>query len=183
MIDTHQIELRAALTPKPRPQDDRQTPLERQQQKAHSLVLSVLHNLERGRGPVPVQELERAVLGNHRKVKVKELGYNNFMAMLEDLQVKKGVLLRRRNGERYWRINSSNEQKAWVQEHLAVKASIAEQSDGEFDDKFVASGIHRDFHKATCKCAVRIATRNRIMYDSREEAVQAGKKPCDECRP
>ena len=51
---------------------------------------------------------------------------------------------------------------------------MAHDSDDEFGDEFVASSIHQAFHKANCKLVFQIGTRNRLMYESREEANQCG---------
>jgi phosphatidylserine/phosphatidylglycerophosphate/cardiolipin synthase-like enzyme len=47
----------------------------------------------------------------------------------------------------------------------------------------VASKNSRVFHKAGCKSAEKIAEKNLVHYVTRDEAVQAGKKPCGECKP
>jgi len=39
------------------------------------------------------------------------------------------------------------------------------------------------FHKADCKSVAKIAERNLVRYNTRDEAVQAGKNPCHECNP
>jgi endonuclease/exonuclease/phosphatase family metal-dependent hydrolase len=39
------------------------------------------------------------------------------------------------------------------------------------------------FHKAGCKSASKISAKNLVHYKTREEAIQAGKRPCAECRP
>jgi phosphatidylserine/phosphatidylglycerophosphate/cardiolipin synthase-like enzyme len=48
---------------------------------------------------------------------------------------------------------------------------------------FVASRNSGVFHRASCKSAEKISPRNLVNYATRAEAVQAGKKPCDECNP
>jgi methylphosphotriester-DNA--protein-cysteine methyltransferase len=48
---------------------------------------------------------------------------------------------------------------------------------------YVASKRSTVFHKADCKSAAKIAAKNVVSYATREEAFQAGKKPCGECRP
>ena len=48
---------------------------------------------------------------------------------------------------------------------------------------FVASARSQVFHRADCKSAAKISERNLVHYASREEAIQAGKKPCAECNP
>ena len=48
---------------------------------------------------------------------------------------------------------------------------------------FVASARSQVFHRPDCKSAAKISAKNLVHYASREEAIQAGKKPCAECRP
>jgi phosphatidylserine/phosphatidylglycerophosphate/cardiolipin synthase-like enzyme len=48
---------------------------------------------------------------------------------------------------------------------------------------FVASARSQVFHWPDCKLAAKISEKNLVHYNSREEAVQAGKKPCAECNP
>ncbi len=58
------------------------------------------------------------------------------------------------------------------------------ESPGEgLTDDFVASRNSEVFHKAGCKSAAKISAKNIIRYTSRDEAIQAGKKPCHECSP
>jgi hypothetical protein len=48
---------------------------------------------------------------------------------------------------------------------------------------YVASKSSPVFHRADCRWAQNISDRNRVGYATREEAVQAGKRPCKLCRP
>ena len=48
---------------------------------------------------------------------------------------------------------------------------------------YVASKNSQVFHKAGCKSAAKISEKNVTRYNSRDEAIQAGKKPCKECNP
>ena len=48
---------------------------------------------------------------------------------------------------------------------------------------FVASAGSQVFHKSDCKSAAQISAKTLIHYNSRDEAIQAGKKPCAGCRP
>jgi phosphatidylserine/phosphatidylglycerophosphate/cardiolipin synthase-like enzyme len=48
---------------------------------------------------------------------------------------------------------------------------------------FVASSRSQVFHKSDCKSAAKISEKNLVRYNTREEAIQAGKKPCGECNP
>jgi phosphatidylserine/phosphatidylglycerophosphate/cardiolipin synthase-like enzyme len=48
---------------------------------------------------------------------------------------------------------------------------------------YVASKNSAVFHKAGCKGAAKISEKNLVHYNTRDEAIQAGKKPCHECNP
>jgi len=49
--------------------------------------------------------------------------------------------------------------------------------------KYVASKNSKVFHKAGCNSARRIKPENLTGYKSREEAINAGKRPCKRCNP
>ncbi len=49
--------------------------------------------------------------------------------------------------------------------------------------RFVASRSSSVFHRPDCRWAQNIAADNLVGYASREEAVQAGKRPCKSCKP
>ena len=48
---------------------------------------------------------------------------------------------------------------------------------------YVASSRSQVFHRADCKSAAKISATNLVRYATREEAIQAGKRPCPECNP
>jgi methylphosphotriester-DNA--protein-cysteine methyltransferase len=48
---------------------------------------------------------------------------------------------------------------------------------------YVASVDSQVFHKTDCKSATKISEKNLVHYSTRDEAIQAGKKPCAECQP
>jgi hypothetical protein len=48
---------------------------------------------------------------------------------------------------------------------------------------FVASKNSQVFHKASCPSAKRISPNNLVSYATRDEAIAAGKKPCERCNP
>ena len=50
-------------------------------------------------------------------------------------------------------------------------------------DGYVASKNSEVFHKAGCNSAAKISAKNIVSYSSRDQAIQAGKKPCSECNP
>ncbi len=48
---------------------------------------------------------------------------------------------------------------------------------------YVASRNAQVFHRADCKSAATISEKNLVRYNTRDEAIQAGKRPCGECGP
>ncbi len=48
---------------------------------------------------------------------------------------------------------------------------------------FIASKDSQVFHRPDCRWAQNIASDNRVGYKSRQEAAQAGKRPCKTCKP
>ena len=50
-------------------------------------------------------------------------------------------------------------------------------------DWFVASKNSQVFHRPDCKSAAKISAKNLVRYNTRDEAIQAGKRPCAECNP
>lgn len=48
---------------------------------------------------------------------------------------------------------------------------------------FLASILREPFHKASCKWAESVHTHNLVGYDSRENAIADGHRPCKVCRP
>ena len=65
----------------------------------------------------------------------------------------------------------------------AEPAQLAAHAAAPVTDGYVASKNSQVFHKAGCKSAAKIAERNLVKYNTREEAIQAWKKPCHECNP
>jgi hypothetical protein len=57
----------------------------------------------------------------------------------------------------------------------------AEESMSQY--RFVASKNSSVFHKPDCRWAQNISQDNLVTYNSREEAIQAGKRPCKLCNP
>jgi hypothetical protein len=49
--------------------------------------------------------------------------------------------------------------------------------------KFVASKNSEVFHKPGCQSAQRIKPENLVSYNTRDEAIAAGKRPCSRCNP
>lgn len=53
----------------------------------------------------------------------------------------------------------------------------------EVEYKYIASKNSSVFHKSDCSWVGRILPKNRIGYKTREQAINAGKKPCKKCKP
>jgi sugar phosphate isomerase/epimerase len=49
--------------------------------------------------------------------------------------------------------------------------------------RYVASENGEVFHKPECRWAKRIKPENLVVYNSRDEAINAGKRPCKSCKP
>lgn len=49
--------------------------------------------------------------------------------------------------------------------------------------QYVVSVNKEPFHRISCRWAQKISPKNAIYYNTREEAIQDGHKPCKVCRP
>jgi hypothetical protein len=69
----------------------------------------------------------------------------------------------------------------------ASSASASQRRDGQRGEpaeyKYVASKSSKVFHKPDCIWARRIKPENLVYYSSRDEAINAGKRPCKQCNP
>ena len=61
--------------------------------------------------------------------------------------------------------------------------TTANPAAAEVSEGYVASKNSAVFHKAGCKGAAKISPKNLVRYNTREEALAAGKQPCHECNP
>ena len=51
------------------------------------------------------------------------------------------------------------------------------------NNKFIASKNSRVFHRPDCSSVKSISGKNMVYYNSREEAIESGKRPCKRCNP
>lgn len=70
----------------------------------------------------------------------------------------------------------------------AISENPAEQVEKDVNPaaleyNYVASESSNIFHKPDCRWAQNISKENLVKYKSREEAIQAGKRPCKTCNP
>ena len=73
--------------------------------------------------------------------------------------------------------------EGYSQTHRAESAKSTEPATTPVTEGYVASKNSQVFHRADCKSAAKISEKNLVRYNSRDEAIQAGKKPCHECNP
>jgi len=62
-----------------------------------------------------------------------------------------------------------------------MSGPAVEQIMAEYE--YVASKNSNVFHKPDCRWAKKISSENLVGYNSREEAIKAGKRPCRWCKP
>ena len=49
--------------------------------------------------------------------------------------------------------------------------------------QYVASVNKEPFHRISCRWAQKISPKNAVYYNTREEAIQDGHRPCKVCKP
>jgi hypothetical protein len=49
--------------------------------------------------------------------------------------------------------------------------------------QYVASSVRLPFHRPDCKWAGKISPKNLQVFETREEAIAAGHRPCKVCQP
>jgi hypothetical protein len=64
-----------------------------------------------------------------------------------------------------------------------VKKDTKSEKQQDTETKYVASKNSKVFHKADCQFAKRIKPENIVIYNTRDDAVKAGKNPCKICNP
>jgi phosphatidylserine/phosphatidylglycerophosphate/cardiolipin synthase-like enzyme len=64
-----------------------------------------------------------------------------------------------------------------------TRRAEAPTTPNDISEGFVSSKNSAVFHKSGCKSAAKISPKNLIHYNTRDEAIAAGKKPCHECNP
>jgi phosphatidylserine/phosphatidylglycerophosphate/cardiolipin synthase-like enzyme len=71
--------------------------------------------------------------------------------------------------------------RGYSETHRAEAPTIPAPAD--VSDGYVSSKNSAVFHKSGCKSAAKISAKNLVHYNTRDEAIAAGKKPCHECNP
>jgi hypothetical protein len=80
--------------------------------------------------------------------------------------------------------NAPDVNRPWPQSRKAdVRQEAKPAKQQGVETNFVASKNSQVFHKPSCPFAQKIASKNRVSYSSREEAIAAGKRPCKSCNP
>lgn len=81
--------------------------------------------------------------------------------------------------------NSQLGQLPDVNDTIAVPATTSGSFSNQatIDYKYVASKNSQVFHKPDCRWAKNISMQNLVGYNTMEQAIEAGKKPCRWCKP
>jgi phosphatidylserine/phosphatidylglycerophosphate/cardiolipin synthase-like enzyme len=88
-----------------------------------------------------------------------------------------------------WKVHADHSEpyagrtEGYSQTHRAAQPADPPPAVAPTTEGYVASRNSAVFHRADCKSAVKISAKNVIRYSSRDEAIAAGKKPCQECNP
>ncbi len=51
------------------------------------------------------------------------------------------------------------------------------------DSEYVASRMRKPFHHVSCRWAREIVDSNKVYYETREDAIRDGHRPCKICNP
>jgi phosphatidylserine/phosphatidylglycerophosphate/cardiolipin synthase-like enzyme len=125
----------------------------------------------------------------HNKVMVIDdqiviTGSFNFTKAAEENNAENLLVIREKAiADKYaanWKVHADHSD---VYEEKLKGYSETEQTAPAVADGYVASKNSEVFHKAGCQLAAKISEKNLIHYANRDEAIQAGKKPCSECNP
>lgn len=65
----------------------------------------------------------------------------------------------------------------------SVELNTKSEKQKDVEATFVASKNSQVFHKASCSSAKTISPNNLVSYATRDEAIAAGKRPCERCNP
>ena len=72
-------------------------------------------------------------------------------------------------------------EKGYSETHRSATAEP--ETNADVSAGYVASRNSQVFHRSDCKSAAKISEKNLIHYATREEAIQAGKRPSPDCNP
>jgi phosphatidylserine/phosphatidylglycerophosphate/cardiolipin synthase-like enzyme len=82
-----------------------------------------------------------------------------------------------------WKVHEAHSDPYVEKEKGYSETHHAAASANDVSEGYLASKNSQVFHKAGCKSAAKISEKNLVKYATRDEAIQAGKKPCHECNP
>ena len=85
-------------------------------------------------------------------------------------------------------VNNADSDSSSIKETASNDDSQEDTSDSQDDassshTEYWASDKAVKFHKPSCEWAQKISESNKIIYDSREDAIADGRQPCGECNP
>jgi hypothetical protein len=68
-------------------------------------------------------------------------------------------------------------------EEEASMISLRSLPTDDVESAFIGNKNSHVFHRSTCSSASSMSEKNKVAFSSREEAVDAGYKPCGKCNP
>jgi hypothetical protein len=143
-----------------------------------------------GDGIAPLTQILRDLLANGSRAVLSLELFNPTCWKQDPLEVAKTGLSKMKAAvhkalDAHRQANSQPGQSSGVNGTTAVpaKASGPFSNQVTIDYKYVASKNSQVFHKPDCRWAKEISTQNLVGYDTREQAIEAGKKPCRWCKP
>lgn len=109
-------------------------------------------------------------------------GSFNFTKNAEENNAENLLIIRDKAiAEKY--IENWNSHAAHSEKYEAKEKGYSETQHANPAGNYIASKNSQIFHKVGCKSAAKISVKNVVNYTSRDEAVTAGKKPCESCNP
>ena len=113
-------------------------------------------------------------------LELRENVINSFQMVKEDIRaISEEVSL---NREEIHAINAQlsilNSTLREINDKLSGKVEVEEEVE---DEKFISSKASKNFHRFSCINAKRINSKNKVKFDSRQEAKSAGKVECEVC--
>lgn len=83
----------------------------------------------------------------------------------------------------YKATNPAGKQLSEVNINATGSSAAPEKQVDAAEQKYVASKSSAIFHKPGCRWAGNISQTNLVTYNSKDEAIKAGKRPCKTCNP
>ena len=64
-----------------------------------------------------------------------------------------------------------------------VTSAILNQNTGDDSGSYIGNSNSMKFHASDCRYGLKVSDSNKVTFDSREDAINQGYKPCKVCNP